>query len=109
MNSLTREPACPEPVEWVNSLIINNDELSLLRTFAKYPDVVYSSASTFSPHLICNYLFDLAQKYNFFYQKNPILKAEKDVRDLRLLITQVTAQIIQNGLYLLGIKTVEKM
>jgi len=105
------EKANPNPLtrELVNSLIINSDELFLLRTFAKYPDVVYSAASTLSPHLICNYLFDLAQKYNLFYQKNPILKAEKDVKDLRLLITKVTAQIIKNGLYLLGIKTVEKM
>jgi len=55
-------------------------------------------------------LYDLSQKYNLFYQKNSILKAENEYeKNLRLTITQATANVLKHGLNLLGIETVEKM
>ncbi len=62
-----------------------------------------------SPNFIANYLYDLAQKYNLFYQKHKILEADDDIKNFRLLLTKTTGQVLKNGLYLLGIKTVEKM
>jgi arginyl-tRNA synthetase len=49
----------------------------------------------------------LAQTFNVFYQKNPILEGEN--KALRVALTAATAQVIHNGLHLLGIATVEKM
>jgi len=92
-----------------NNETISIEELSLLRALAKYPETVLSSAKQLSPHYVCGYLFDLAQKFNLFYQKCPILKSDDETKNFRLLITKATAQILKNGLYLLGIKTVEKM
>ncbi len=88
---------------------LNSDELSIIRHLIKFPETVYNASESYSPHYVATYLFDLAQKYNLFYQKNPILKAEEEVQNTRLLITKATAQVIKNGLDLLGIQVVEKM
>jgi len=86
------------------------EELSLLRTFYKFPEVVSEAGKMFSPNVIANFLFDLAHKYNLFYQKIPILNAEtEEQKKFRLSLTAATAQVIKNGLHLLGIKVPEKM
>ncbi len=93
----------------LNTKKINDQELNLLRTIYQFPEIVFEAGKQFSPNYIANYLYQLTSQYNLFYQKNPILNAEKEIKNLRLLITQVVANIIKKGLYLLGIETVEKM
>jgi len=86
------------------------EELSLLRTLYRFPEVVEDAARTYSPNLICTFLFDLAQKFNLFYDKHPILKADsREQIAFRLALTVAVGQVIKNGLDLLGIKVVEKM
>lgn len=87
---------------------LNPEELSLLRTFYRFEEVVNNAVLNMTPNLICSYLFDLAQRYNLFYGKHKILESA-EARELRLFLTTVTAQIIKEGLYLLGIETVERM
>lgn len=84
------------------------EELGLLRTFCRFPEVVEETAKTYSPHLLCAYLFDLTQKFNLFYEKCPILKAEDELKRLRLMLVEATAQLLKNGLYLLGIEVLER-
>ncbi|MBI2007305.1 MAG: arginine--tRNA ligase [Candidatus Blackburnbacteria bacterium] len=52
------------------------EELAILRHFYKFPEVVRESAEKFSPNILCNFLFELAQKYNAFYNKHRILDPE---------------------------------
>src|SRR3989344_260247 len=85
------------------------EEKELLITLANFSEVVFEAAKNLAPNLIANYLYDLAQKYNLFYQKHKILDAENETKNFRLLLTNATGQVLKNGLYLLGIKTVEKM
>jgi len=94
----------------LKSLDFKQEETDILRTIYKFPEVVEESAKNFSPNLITNFVFDLAQKYNLFYNSWPILKAEtKELRDFRLILTQAVAQVLKNGLLLLGIESIEKM
>ena len=94
----------------LSSAKFSPEEVALLRTLYKFPEVVKEAAEKFSPNLICNFVFDLAQCYNLFYNTNPVLKAEtKEVRNFRLLLTAAVAQVIKNSLSLLGIKTLERM
>ena len=93
----------------LNSLIINTDESNVLRLINQFPETVQQAAIQFAPNLIANYLYELAQKYNYFYQKNKILESEEKIKQFRLMLTQATGKVIKEGLYLLGIKTVEKM
>ncbi|MBI5465637.1 arginine--tRNA ligase, partial [Candidatus Gottesmanbacteria bacterium] len=89
---------------------LNPEELAILRALYRFPEVVSEAARAYSPNLICTFLFDLCQKYNLFYNRLPILKAESpELVKTRLALTAATAQIIKNGLYLLGIKVVKKM
>ena len=73
----------------------------------RFPEVVEEAAQSFAPHLLCNYLFDLSQKFNLFYQKRQIIESEN--KEFRLALTQAVGQVIKNGLYLLGIKAPERM
>jgi len=94
----------------LKNLKLGLEEELLLRTCYIFPEIVAQAGEQYAPSLIGNFLHDLAQKYNTFYNKYKILKAEsKDKLYFRLLLTAVTAQIIKNGLYLLGIKAPEEM
>jgi arginyl-tRNA synthetase len=86
---------------------INSEELSLLRAIYRFPEAVLEATQNYAPNLICNYLYDLAQKFNFFYHKHRIL--ESDQQDFRLVLTMATGQVLKNGLTLLGIAAPERM
>ncbi len=93
----------------IDNVNLNSDELNVLRIINQFPEIVEQSAIRLAPNLIANYLYELAQKYNYFYQKNKILESEEKTKQFRLMLTQAVGKVINEGLYLLGIKTVEKM
>lgn len=90
-------------------LTLNAEEFALLRLLAKYFDIVESAAKKYSPHLIANYLYELAQAYNLFYQKHQILKAKEDVKVFRLILSDAVGKTMKDGLCLLGIQSPERM
>lgn len=93
-----------------NIVGFNQEEMAILRTIYRFPEIVKQAGNSFSPNLICNFAFDLAQKYNIFYEKNSIIKAgNNERRDFRLSLTMATRQILENSLKLLGISIPEKM
>ena len=88
----------------------NQEEELILRTLYKFPEIVQNAANGFSPNLICNFVFNLAQQYNLFYEKHPILTVEiNEVKEFRLALTAGVKQILENSLTLLGISIPEKM
>lgn len=93
--------------------VMNDEERHIARMLYFFPEVVSDAATTLSPNVICAYLFRLAALYNLFYQKHPILKesvgTEEGKKEFRLTLTAATAQVLHNGLHLLGIQTVESM
>lgn len=86
------------------SLTLDPEARALARSVAQFPDVVAEAAGSFAPNTICTYLFHLAQEFNLFYATCPIIGS-----NTRLALTAATAQVIKNGLYLLGIEVMEKM
>ena len=88
---------------------LNESERMILRRIDKFPLIVEQVALQRAPHLMATYLFELAQEFNSFYNQHQILVDESNVRSLRLALTIAVAQVIQNGLHLLGIETVERM
>jgi len=86
------------------------EEIGILRTLYKFPELVNDVLRYLEPHRLCPYLFDLAQKFNLFYKKHKVLKAEsKGLRDARLALTAAVAQVIGNGMKVLGMGVLEKM
>ena len=85
-------------------------ELAVLRTLYKFSEIVERAATEFAPNLLCNYLFELCQRFNTFYNDLPILNAESDeLIRFRVSLTYRVKEVIKNGLYLLGIESPEKM
>lgn len=87
---------------------LNQEEINLARYLFLFEEIVYQAGKQFTPHIIAEYLYQLAKKFNLFYQKHRVIKAETN-QELRILLTEATAQIIKKGLFLMGIKVVEKM
>jgi arginyl-tRNA synthetase len=80
--------------------------LQLLR----FEEALIAAAADYRPSHITGYLWDLAKSYSGFFQNCPVLKAETpQLRQSRLLLCDLTARVIQGGLGLLGIRTVERM
>ena len=88
---------------------VTDSEMDLLRTLYKFPEVIINAVDNYAPNYVADFIFDLAQKYNSFYRECPVLKADEDVKNSRLALTAAVAQVIKNGLYLLGIETLERM
>ena len=85
-------------------------EREVLARLVNFPEVLAQVAAEFLPNLLCNFLFELSQSFNQFYENSPVLKEpDESRRRLRLAICAATAQVISNGLYLLGIAAPEEM
>jgi arginyl-tRNA synthetase len=85
-------------------------ERALALELLRFEDALTAAAAEYQPHLITAYLWDLAKSYSGFNQNCPVLKAEtQELRRSRLLLCDLTARVIQQGLALLGIRTVERM
>ena len=62
-----------------------------------------------APHLLADYLYELATAFSTFYAEHPVLKAEPAVRASRLLLADLVARVLAEGLGLLGIEVLERM
>ncbi len=87
---------------------VSDLEKTLLNTMNDFAKVVARASSEFAPHYLCSYLFELAQLFNSFYNKYPILNSSPE-RQFRLDLVKGVAIILKKGLNLLGINTLEKM
>jgi arginyl-tRNA synthetase len=86
---------------------INEEEMTILRTLVRFPEITSSAAINYSPNTLCNYLYDLASKFNSFYNKDKIIGGENE--DFRLALASGVGQVLKTGLKLLGIETPERM
>lgn len=94
----------------LNNSLNSKVELDLVRMICKYQEVILKAGLNLSPHLICNFLYELAQKFNKFYSDISILSAEiEEDKDARILLTDTVAQVLENGLGVLGIEAINKM
>lgn len=83
------------------------DERSLLRKISEYHEVVERATNELMPHHICTYLYELAQKFNQFYEHNRVIGDEREGMRLQLVVHY--ADTLKNGLILLGITAPERM
>lgn len=74
-----------------------------------FEDAVLRAGSNYEPHHIVLYLTGLAGMFNSYYAKNKIVDKNDEMSSYKVALTQVFALIVKNGLWLLGIKTLNKM
>lgn len=107
----TQSTKSNETMQQWNNGILSASERNILRHLVSFDDVVAHAAGEYAPSYVCTYLYDVAGLFNTFYNSSPILEAPEGESKVqfRLAITQAVATVLKQGLYLLGIETVERM
>ncbi|MFC1686088.1 arginine--tRNA ligase [Nanoarchaeota archaeon] len=85
------------------------EEEALIVQLSEFPSKVQEASEKFMPNLIANYIADLADLFNSFYEKCPVMKAEKQTKETRAALTASTAQVLHTGMSLLGMIPLERM
>ena len=85
------------------------EELRLARHLLNFGLVLAAVAEDYRPNFLCNYLYDLAGHFTSFYENCPVLKSDAEQRTSRLVLCDLTARVLQRGLDVLGIETLEQM
>lgn len=90
--------------------LLTPEDLLVLRKLSFFDESVTESAHSMSPHILCTYLYQLAQAFNALYEKHSILKEDhQELRNVRIFIVQHVARTIKSGLNILGIRVLEKI
>lgn len=85
-------------------------EKEIVKHLSAYSEYVHQAAAGMNPGHIANYLFALAKLYNQFYHECPVIKEDnKDLRGLRLKLSESTATVLREGMQLLGMEAPERM
>ncbi|WP_300328040.1 arginine--tRNA ligase [Fusobacterium sp.] len=92
-----------------NMVITDKAERNLATYLTLFPTMVLRAGEVYKPNLLTDYLFELAKKFNTFYNSCPILNQEDNVLFSRLVLIDRVAKTLKEGLDLLGINTVNRM
>lgn len=96
-----------QPDEYQSIRDLQPAEHSLARKISEFSEVVQRSVAELMPHHIATYLYELAQTFNGFYEKNRVIGDEREA--IRLKLLEAYAQVLKKGLEILGIPAPEKM
>ncbi len=95
--------------------LLNSDESDVIplgdieKLLYRFPEIVFRSAEEFEPHYVANYLIDIARAFNTYYGNTKIIDKEDLTSPYKIALTLAFSLVMKNGLYLLGIKTPERM
>jgi arginyl-tRNA synthetase (EC 6.1.1.19) len=90
-------------------LLTAEAEIVLAKHLLQLAEVIGSVAEDLLPNRLCQYLYELSQKFNQFFEQCPVLQAEEAQRISRLVLADLCAKTLRLGLSLLGIKVLERM
>ncbi|MBD1824974.1 arginine--tRNA ligase [Cyanobacteria bacterium FACHB-DQ100] len=96
----------------VQMVLEHETELTLAKQLLQFSTVLSEVEQELFPNRLCDYLFQLSQKFNVFYDRDqgvPVLQAEEPARTSRLVLCDLTARTLKLGLSLLGIQVLERM
>ena len=75
----------------------------------RFGETLPSLLDDFRPNLLANYLLELAKAFHSFFEACPVLKSEGETQNTRLVLCELTSQVLKKGLGLLGIDVPERM
>ncbi|MDC3252866.1 arginine--tRNA ligase [Crocinitomicaceae bacterium] len=97
-------------IEDLSNVAIHHEEKEIIKHLSEFPNVLNEAGKNQSPALVANYLFELVKLYNHFYQSIPILIEENQgLKKMRLVLSKNVANVIENGMGLLGIHVPKRM
>ena len=108
-SSETKPLSCPLPLAPC-PLALADKEISLIQKLQGFETAVRQAGTDYNPSCIANYCYDLASEYNRFYHDFSVLHEEDEKkRTIRIALSAAVAQVIKNGMGLLGIEVPERM
>jgi len=90
-------------------MLKENAETTLIKTLFKFPKAISGAAVTKEPHRLINFLNEVASAFTTFYHDCRIIGVDADLAQARIALAKSTAQVLKNGLTILGITAPEKM
>ncbi len=84
-------------------------EKRIADTLSRYPETIATSAERRAPHLLVNYLRDLATEFHALYNAHPFIVDDPPLRNARLALILAVQQVVANGLGLLGVSAPDEM
>ena len=92
------------------SLLKHKSEYEVIKNIAEFPIIIEEAYKHFKPHILANYLYNIASNFNQFYRDCPVISEENnELKNARLMIVKGTKIVIKNGLNLLGIDAPNEM
>jgi len=93
----------------IDVLLQEASESTLARALIAVEEVIWATEQDLNPNRYCNYIFDLATKFNQFYERCHILNEAEPLRTSRLMLAHLTARTIELVMSLLGIRVLQRM
>jgi arginyl-tRNA synthetase len=84
-------------------------EQTLMVELSRLPEMIEIAARNLEPHLLAQYLREVATAFHTWYDSHQFLVDDKDLRDARLTLSRAARQVLRNGLALLGVSAPESM
>ncbi len=91
------------------NLLSSKEEIQIIKDLYNFKDIIFKSGTNYKPSILANYLIDLAKDFNEFYNNIKVITDDSKQTKAKIALVYCTAQVIKNGLNLLGIDTVNKM
>ena len=91
----------------LESIMFEAEESLMVRKLSEFAETVEHAIAELAPHHLCNYLYELTQEFNRYYEKNRVLGSDKE--EMRLALVQCYRRRLGEGLRLLGIHAPDKM
>jgi arginyl-tRNA synthetase len=89
--------------------LTNDHELDLMNRLSRFPEVIEGAAMNFEPHMLAQYLRDLANDFHTYYNAHTFLVEDDKLRNARMGLIMATRIVIANGLRCLGVSAPEAM
>lgn len=89
--------------------LLEPSEIALGKQISRFGEAIDLSLVDYRPNSLCDYLYELAGAFAAFYRDCPVKDAPPEIRNARLALCDLTAQVLKCGLELLGIETLEQM
>ncbi|MFI5251819.1 MAG: arginine--tRNA ligase [Bacteroidota bacterium] len=90
-------------------LLVEKDEIDLMKMLTDFPDTIESCAATYEPHRLAEYLHEVAGSFHKFYHNCRVVTEDQRLTAARLALCNATKTVLANGFAILGITAPEKM
>jgi arginyl-tRNA synthetase len=91
------------------SLLEDEFSMDVIKSLASFGDKLVDVATKYEPYILSRYLVDLCKTFNKFYNNNPILTSEENLKIARLSLVACVRYVLKSGLSILGIAAPEQM